>query len=97
MTNNMASSGLRENVTLTKIILTTDDTNGCATETHSLPFGKEFVTLFWEWEDLAKKMADFSNHRMFTLGCLKARITSVSLWLKNNIRIPRGLEITRIA
>ena len=29
MTNNMASSGLREKVIFTKIILTTDGTNGC--------------------------------------------------------------------
>ena len=29
MTNNMSSISLRENVILTKIILTTDGTNGC--------------------------------------------------------------------
>ena len=38
--------------------------------------------LLWEWEDLVKKMADFENHRMFTLRCLKAEVTPASLGLK---------------
>ena len=33
-------------------------------------FRKEIVVLFWEWEDLVKKMADFGNHRTLTLRCL---------------------------
>ena len=38
---------------------------------------------FGGWEDLVKKMADFGNHRKFTLSCLKVKVTSVSFKLKN--------------
>ena len=41
--------------------------------------GKECGTLLWKWEDLVKKMADFSNHRRFTLSYLRVGITPVSL------------------
>ena len=54
---------------------------------------EEYVILLQECEDLVKKMADFSNHRMFTLRCLETGITIVSCKLKNIIRIPRSYEI----
>ena len=60
-------------------------------------FGKECVTLLWEWEDLVKKIADFGRHRRFTLRCLKIGIILASLKLKNNIRTPRSFEMIRWA
>ena len=40
-------------------------------------------------------MADFHNHRRFSLRCLKKDIIPVSIRLKTNIRTVRGLEIIR--
>ena len=42
-----------------------------------------------------KKMADFCNHRRFSLRCLKYGVIPVSVRLKTNIRTTRGLEIIR--
>ena len=53
---------------------------------------KEYVVLLWEWDDLAKKIADISNHRRFSLRCLNAEITPVSLRLKSNLRSPEVLK-----
>ena len=40
-------------------------------------------------------MADFHNHRRFSLRCLKIDVIPVSIRLKTNIRTVRGLEIIR--
>ena len=40
-------------------------------------------------------MADFGNHRRFTLKCLVIGITQVSCKLKNTIRTPRSYEIIK--
>ena len=40
-------------------------------------------------------MADFKNHRRFTLRCLDSNIIPVSLRLKSNIRTPRAINIIK--
>ena len=42
-------------------------------------------------------MADFSNHRRFTLRCLNDDLVPVSIRLRNNIRTPKGFQIIRRA
>ena len=56
-------------------------------------FGEENVTILRKWEQLEKKIADFSNHRRLTLRCMSQKITPTSLKLKSNIRTPRGKRI----
>ena len=46
-------------------------------------YGEESVRSFRKWEIIVKKMADYRNHRRFTLKCIKASITPVSCKLKN--------------
>ena len=60
-------------------------------------FRRESVTLLREWEKHVKKLADFKNHRRFTLRCLSQKITPVSLKLKRNIKTDRGLKIIQRA
>ena len=43
----------------------------------------ESVRLFRKWEIIVKKMADYRNHRRFTIKCIKASITPISCKLKN--------------
>ena len=45
-------------------------------------YGEENVKIFWQWEKIENKMADFSNHQRFTLRCLKEDIIPVSIRLK---------------
>ena len=47
----------------------------------------------FQWEKLEKKMADFRNHRQFTIKCLKYNIIPVSIKLKTNIKTTKGLDI----
>ena len=49
-------------------------------------FGEESVFLLQQWEKIEKKMADFHNHRRFSLRCLKTDVIPVSIRLKTNIR-----------
>ena len=56
-------------------------------------FGLENVTILRKWEQLDKKIADFKNHRRFTLRCLSQRITPNSLKLKSNIKSTKGKRI----
>ena len=42
-----------------------------------------------------KNMADFCNHRRFSLRCLKFDVIPVSIRLKTNVRTVKGLEIIR--
>ena len=60
-------------------------------------FGRESVTIFRKWEHHVKKLANFKNHRRFTLRCLSQRITPVSLRLKSNIKTERGTKIIQRA
>ena len=48
--------------------------------------GRESVAIFRDWEQHVKKLADFKNHRRFTLRCLSQKITPVSLKLKRNTK-----------
>ena len=45
-------------------------------------YGENSVRTFRKWEIITKKMADYRNHRRFTLKCIKASITPVSCKLK---------------
>ena len=45
-------------------------------------YGENSVRSFRKWEIITKKMADYRNHRRFTLRCIKASITPVSCKLK---------------
>ena len=56
-------------------------------------FGWESVTILRKWEQLEKKIADYKNHRRFTLRCLSQKINPNSLKLKSNIKTPRGKRI----
>ena len=42
-------------------------------------------------------MADFQNHRCFTLRCLGEKVVLVSIKLKSQVRTPKGLQIIRRA
>ena len=42
-------------------------------------------------------MADFQNHRRFTLRCLGEKVVPVSITLKSQVRTPKGLQIIRKA
>ena len=56
-------------------------------------FGLENVTILRKWEQLEKKIANFKNHRRFTLRCLSQNVTPTSLKLKSNIKTYRGKSI----
>ena len=56
-------------------------------------FGMENVAILRKWEQLEKKIANFKNHRRFTLRCLSQKITPNSLKLKSNIKTSRGKRI----
>ena len=58
-------------------------------------YGKENVQIFWHWEKLEYKMADFENHRRFSLRCLSKDIIPVSVRLKSNIKTCKGKHIVR--
>ena len=60
-------------------------------------YGQEGISLLRQWEKLEKKMADFKNHRRFTIKCLKNNIVPASVRLKTNIKTTKGLEIIRRA
>ena len=60
-------------------------------------YGKEKVKILWQREKIKLKMANFKNHRWFTLGCLSNNIIPVSVQLKSNIKTPKGKYIIRKA
>ena len=49
------------------------------------------------WEKTEYKMADFKNHRRFSLRCLSKNILPVSIKLRSNIKTPKGLNIIKRA
>ena len=53
--------------------------------------------LFRRWEKLQLKMADFQNHRRFSLRCLDEGVIPVSIKLKSQVRTPKGFQIVRKA
>ena len=58
-------------------------------------YGKENVKIFWQWEKIENKMADFSNLRRFSLRCLSEDIIPVSIRLKSNIKTPKGYYLIK--
>ena len=60
-------------------------------------YGQENVKTFRCWEKLEYKMADFSNHRRFSLRCLSKGLIPVSVRLKSNIKTPKGRQIIKKA
>ena len=57
-------------------------------------YGEECVRLLRNWEFTFKKMADYRNHRWFTLRCIKATLTPVSCKLKNPLKTNRSYKLT---
>ena len=58
-------------------------------------YGQENVKTFRKWERTEKKMADFKNHRRFSLRCMDSNIIPVSLKLKSNLKTSKALKIIR--
>ena len=56
-------------------------------------YGKEIVEIYWRWEKYKYKMADFQNHRHFSLRCLSKNIIPTSVKLKSTIRTPKAKYI----
>ena len=59
----------------------------------TLQYGREVNQNFCRWEKLEMKMADFSNHRRFSLRCLSEGLIPTSIKLRSNIRTPKGQHI----
>ena len=60
-------------------------------------YGKESVRNLRKWKKLEMKMADFQNHRRFTLRCLSKGITPISIKPKTTVKTPKGIYIVRKA
>ena len=60
-------------------------------------YGQRSIFLLRQRENLEKKMANFANHRRFTLKCLKSEVIPVSIRLKTNVRTSKGFQIIRRA
>ena len=56
-------------------------------------FGKESVILIHKEEHLVQNITDNSKHRMFSLRCLSAGITLVSITLKKTVRTSKSFKI----
>ena len=56
-------------------------------------YAEDCVRLLRKWENTIKKMADYRNHRGFTLKCIKASITPVSCKLKNPLKTRKSYDI----
>ena len=59
-------------------------------------YDKEKVKILQQWEKIELKMANLKNCRRFSLRCL-SNIIPVSVWLKSNIKTPRGIYIFKKA
>ena len=60
-------------------------------------YGQNSVKTFRQWEKLEIKMAEFKNHRRFTLRCLSKGLIPVSIKLKTKVQTPNGNQIIRKA
>ena len=60
-------------------------------------YGKENVETFQQWEKFEYKMADFSNHRRFSLRCLSKDLIPVSVRLESNVKTPKRRQIIKKA
>ena len=61
----------------------------------STEYNGESRELFHCLERIQLKMADFQNHRHFTLRCLAEEVVPVSIKLKGQVKTPKGLQIIR--
>ena len=53
---------------------------------------KKMLRSFANGKKQEEKMEDFANHRRFTLRCLAEDLVPVSIYLKQNIRTPKGFK-----
>ena len=60
-------------------------------------FGEENVLKLQLWEKVEKKMADYQNHRRFTIKCLKRDIIPVSIKLRTSLHTRKAIQIVRKA
>ena len=60
-------------------------------------YGQKSIFLLQQWENLEKKMANYVNHRRFTIKCLKSEVVPVSIRLKTNVKTSKGFQIIRRA
>ena len=60
-------------------------------------YGKESGKAFRQLEKLELKMAEFKNHRRFTLRCLSKGLVPVSIKLKTRVKTTKGIYILRKA
>ena len=58
-------------------------------------YGEKGINNLRQWEKLEMKMADFKNHRRFTLRCLSQGLVPVSIKLKSTVKTPKGTYIVR--
>ena len=58
-------------------------------------FGEENVLKLRLWEKAEKKMADYQNHRIFTIKCLKRDIIPVSIKLRTSLHTRKASQIVR--
>ena len=63
----------------------------------AIEYGKESVEIYRRLEKYEYKMADFQNHRRFSLRCLSKNVILTSVRLKSTIRIPKAKYIIRRA
>ena len=63
----------------------------------SIEYDRESVKIFHQWEKYERKMADFANHRRFTLRCLSKGLVPVNIHLQKNITTPKDLQIIKRA
>ena len=55
-------------------------------------FGEENVLKLQLWEKVEKKMADYQNHRRFTIKCLKRDIIPVSIKLRTSLHARKAIS-----
>ena len=60
-------------------------------------YGQGSLKIYWQWEKFECKMADFLNHRCFSLRSLSKGLIPTSIRLKSNIKTPKGKYIIRKA
>ena len=60
-------------------------------------YGQGSIKIFRQWEKFESKMADFQNHRRFSLRCLSKGLIPTSIRLKSNIKTIKGKYIIRRA
>ena len=56
-------------------------------------YGQESLKIYQQWEKFECKMADFLNHRRFSLRCLSKGLIPTSVRLKSNMKTPKGNSI----